>query len=92
MHDVDNRQETTTAVLSKKSLTLAQADYASLPALSGQVHQNYYSFFRHASFPLRDAGIFLCRFLGNRPKTCRCRSPPPSFRSLVHLQPKRRYL
>ena len=37
------------------------------------------SLFRRASFPLWDAGVFICRFLGNWPDSYRCRSPPLHF-------------
>lgn len=60
--------------------------------LSWQVYQYNNSLFRRASFLLWDAGVFVCRFLGNCPGTCHCRSPPTPFRSLVHPQSKWRYI
>ena len=37
----------------------------------------------HASFPLRESGVFCCLFFGDNPAVYRCRSPPP-FDSLVN--------
>lgn len=71
---------------------MAQSHQAPPPALSGQVYQHNNGLLCRASFPLREAGVFACRFLGNCPETCHCRSPPTPFRSLIHPQPKWRYI
>ena len=67
--------------LKKSCPSSGRYDY--LSALSFQLKQQNYSCFCRASFPLRGAGAFWCRFFEKAPEVCRCRSPPP-FGSLVN--------
>ena len=67
----------------KKSIAPPPGRYDYLSALSFQLKQKNHSHFCCASFPLRGAGAFYCRFFGKSSEVCRCRSPPP-FDSLVN--------
>ena len=67
----------------KKSLAPPPGRYDFLSALSFHLNQQNSRCFCRASFPLRGAGVFYCRFFRKAPEVCRCRSPPP-FDSLVN--------
>ena len=67
--------------LKKASPFLGEYEYLSV--LSFHLNQKNSRCFCRASFPLRGAGAFGCRFFGKAPEVCRCRSPPP-FDSLIN--------
>ena len=67
----------------KKSIAPPPGKYNIASALLFHVIQYNSGCFWRASFPSRKSGVFCCRFFGDDPVVCRCRSPPP-FDSLVN--------
>ena len=67
----------------KKSIAPPPGKYSIASALSFHVIQHNNDCSWHASFPLRESGVFCCLFFGDNPAVYRCRSPPP-FDSLVN--------
>ena len=67
----------------RKSIAPPPGKYNIASALLFHVIQYNSGCFWRASFPSRKSGVFCCRFFGDDPVVCRCRSPPP-FDSLVN--------